>query len=276
MILEQRVFYNWVDISTKVNTFKTGFAHFPYLEGEYLYIASILPFNNIYIDMKHLNDVTATVRVEMNSSNGWKDLVDVIDETDGLKASGRIQWNTDEYNAWYQENYSKDVEGFDPNSKIFDMYWVRLSWNADLKPQTEINYVGQKFSSDRDLYIHYSDLNDQELRDSFFRESTPGTEQNWEILHFEVADIIVKELKKRNIIKSRGQILDHSLFTNASVHKVAELIYTNFGRAYFDQKVAAREEYKSELKLNFFNVDTNKSGRLEFGERKVSVGTLSR
>jgi len=272
MILDQRVLHGLTDISAVINDFRSGQYVFPYQAGQYLYIASVFPFNTIYVDLNVPNLIAATVRPEIwfGGGDGWTDAVDVIDETAGLTASGRIQWNTDVNKGWNFEYLSRDVTGLETKS-IYNMYWMRFSWNVNLTGTTALNYIGQKFSDDVMLQSFYPDLLLARVMDAFKTGKT-----NWNEQHYMAAANIVRDLKKKDIIKSRAQLLDYSLFTDAACHMVAELAYRAFGQPYFEHVKQAREKYTEAMNLKFFNTDINGDGRLDPEERYFKTDFMRR
>ena len=271
MILDQRVLYGTTDISHEVNDYRAEHADFPYSTGQYLYIGSVLPFNNLWFEMGTPNNVTATVSIDIWFGHSWVSAVDVIDQTNGLKVTGRLQWNTDLNKGWDVEQYSKDVTGFSSTSAIYNMYWLRLSWNATMLAGTTIRYIGQKFSDDATLYSFYPDLDNTTVKTSFSAGKTNWTEQ-----HYMAAEHIVRDLKKNGIIISRGQIMDYALLVDASCHKVAEIVYQAFGEPYFEQLKQARAGYKEASQLKFFNTDQMSNGRLDPIERCISTSFVTR
>jgi len=144
MNLEQRVIYDGADISKDVNDFRVGTASFVYDNTKYLYIGSILPFNNLWFEMGTANTNAAVATVEMWSNNAWIEAVDLLDETVGLTATGRVQWNTELTSTWSIEQRSEDVTGLG-YSNIYNMYWLRISWDVNFSVGTTIKYIGQKF-----------------------------------------------------------------------------------------------------------------------------------
>lgn len=270
-ILEQRVLHQTSDISLAMNNFRAGTYTFPYTVGQYLYIGSFLPFNNMFFEIGTPNAVAATVSVDIWYGQQWVPAVDIIDETSGLFNSGRIQWNTNINKGWDREQYSKDVTGLSVNSKIYNMYWLRMSWNATLTATMVLKFIGQKFASDAILYSHYPDLNNQLMRDSYDISNTPGSKTTWDEQHYMAAEKIIADLKKRDIIKSQKQILDYTLFEEASCHALAKMAYTAFGQPYFDQLETAVKDYKDAMNPQFFNVDKNADGRLDDRERALST-----
>ena len=264
--MEQRVFHAATDISTKVNDFRAGVHTFNYTLGQFLYIGSILPFNNLWFELGVLNIVPATVTVEIWYGGAWTSAVDVIDETTGLTETGRISWNTDLGKSWDLVEESKNVTGLPAGSRIFDMYWCRLSWSATLTTTTTLKYIGQKFATDGILYGIYPDLNNDQTKLSFASGKT-----NWDEQHYIAAEEIVKELKKRGVIKARQQIMDYKMFENAACRKIAEIVYTAFGAPYFDQLKLAKDEFSKAMNIEFPAVDQNADGTVSSAERAFSM-----
>lgn len=271
MYQDQRVIYNTIDFSPKVNDFRAGTQNFAYTAGSYLYVGSILPFNNLWFEMGTLNVNATTLTVKIWWGNAWHDAVDVIDETVGLTVNGRIVWNTDRLKGWDIEQTSEDISGGLSSFKIYNHFWVRLDWSADFSGGSTLKYVGQKFATDAKLYSMYPDLNNTQLLTSFAASKT-----SWDEQHYMAAEQIVRDLKKADIIKSRSQILDYSLFQDAACHKVAEIAYVALGRPYFDQLQEARKQYKEAMNMKFFGVDLNQNGSLDQVERATSTGFMRR
>jgi hypothetical protein len=274
MILDQRVFHNSTSISTLVNDYRTGAYTFPYATGDYLYIGSILPFNNLWFELGTVNAVTAACTVEIWFGNAWTSAVDLIDETSvsgkSLAQSGRIQFTTDLLKGWDYEQNSFDVDGLE-TTRVYNMYWARLSWNATLTNTMTLKYIGQKFSNDDILYSFYPDLAQTGILTAFESGKT-----SWDEQHYMAAEHIVRDLKKRNLIKARAQLLDFGLFVDASCHKVAELVYKSFGSPYFEQMSQARKDYNEAVDIKFINADQNANGQLDPLERRLMTGFMER
>lgn len=403
MIYDQRVLHQTTDISTLVNDFRAGTYVFPYAVGEYLYIGSTFPFNNLFVEMGTANtvdvleiqtltfptkaaagasdyiviydamgaswavaldttgtdpdptgaawlavsasnrikvdvsgattaaDVAALAVAGLNSLTGfmavitlmdntdgtvssvqvnygattnpvphnaddsgvgsilgvqtqagslgavlsaeiwfgnqWIPVVDLIDGTNGMSQTGRIMWNTDLDKGWDIEQRSADVTGLSATT-IYNMFWMRFSWDEDFISTASVKYIGQKFSDDATLYSYYPDFSKANVKTTFGAGKTDWNEQ-----HYMAAEQIVADLKKRNIAKSRSQLLDYSLFSEASCRKIAEMIYTSFGAPYLDQLKLARESFKNAMDMENFGVDLNNDGRLDPAEKNCySVG----
>lgn len=262
---EQRVIYETTDISKEVNDFRAGVADFAYTVGQYLYIGSLLPFNNLWFEMNSLNLVTTVPTVEIWYNSTWTPAVDVVDETNGLKASGRLQWNTHIDKSWMQELKTERIPALATFS-IYNMYWMRISWSVTMTATTKIAYVGQKFANDQTLKSFYPDLLLANILDSYQTGKTDWNEQ-----HFMAAEHIVRDLRKRNIIKTRSQLLEHSFFADAACHKVAEIVYTAFGSPYLEQRDGASKAYTDALNVSYYGVDQDADGRLDPCERQIST-----
>lgn len=281
MILNQRVFHSisgsLTDISEAVNDFRAGTYVFPYLVGDYLYIGSLLPFNHLFIELAQPNVIDLmvptpipipTIQIWWNTE--WKNAVDVLDGTNGLLQNGKIQFTTDIDEGWSSQRRASDISAL-ADLNIYNMFWMRISWDQPMDTATEVAYIGQKFSDDSILFSYFPDLAQTDLMEAFATGKTDWNEQ-----HYMGAEEIVKDLIKRSIIKARGQILDPYLFRDASAYKVAEIIYRGMGRPYFEQMQDAFKRYESAMNIKYYNVDENADARLDEVERATSTGYMTR
>lgn len=266
MIQDQRVIYSGSDISINVNDFRSSSALIPYEVGQYIYVGSILPFNNLWFDLLVKNTLPTTISVDIWWGNAWVPAVDILDESEGMTKNGRLNFNTNRLKGWDIEQTTDDVAGLEA-FEIYWRYWVRLSWSADFNPLTSISYVGQRFSNDEVLYSFYPDLSQQDILLSF--ESGKTT---WDEQHYMAAEHIVMDLKKRNIVRSKSQLMDWSIFQAAACHRIAEMVYMAFGSPYFDQMKEARKSYNEAMNIKFYQADLNASGSLDPAERTISTG----
>lgn len=270
MRFDQRVLHNTHDISEEVNDFRTGHHDFSYVSGDYLYVGSIVPFNNLWIEMDIKNNVAATLSVDVWWGRQWKPVVDLYDGTNALFNTGRIVWNIEIDQGWDSERESEDVTGL-TGTKIYHMYWARLSWSNSLKANTALHYIGQKFSNDDVLASYYPDLTLSNLKEQFETGKT-----TWDEQHYMASELIIMDLKKRGVIVSRGQILDYSDFEQAACHKLAEIVYTAFGPSYFEQRAEAAKYYEKTLPIPFAKVDRTGDARLDPVERIISTRFMTR
>lgn len=274
MKFTQRVINHTTDLSLKVGDYRSSAVAFAYTSGQYLYIGSEVPFNNVWIDLGAFNAIAATVDVDIWSANAWQDAVDVTDETAvsgvSLAQDGRISWSTEISKGWDVEQESANVTGLS-GTKIYYMHWARLSWSASLSGSTTLKYIGQKFSTDTDLYDYYPDLNDTDLKEAF-----EASKADWIRQHYIAAEKIVNDLISKKIIESRGQILDWYLFREAACHKTAEMIYFALGTPFREDMSAARAAYRECMTKDKFRIDTSMNGRLDQSEKRDSLTYMRR
>lgn len=277
-IQNQRVFISdngdLTEVSDALNDFRGSDVVIPLVTSEdKIYIASDLPFNSRFVVVTVANDVTAVVTVELRFNNAWVPAVDVLDRTvtggKSLTKSGFIQWQPDENKGWDKVARASDVTELS-TLNIFGMYWARLSWSGTLKATTSLRHIGYKFSTDAQLQSYYPDLG-SDLMAAF-----ATGKMNWDDQHFMAAEAIIADLRRRQILASRNQIMDWELFTVASCHKAAEVIYRGLGRSYVDDATAAHAAYEEALDVKFPALDTNADGRLSMAEKTQSTGWLKR
>jgi hypothetical protein len=261
------------DFSVALSSYSQGSKAFTYVAGEdYIYIGSRLPFNHIYFKLSTPSSNIVSMSVQYYDGNAWVNTVEVIDETNGFTQSGFVQFTPDRQKGWVQKstNYGGEtVEGL-TTVTIYDLYWVRISFSGNLTAST-LAWVGNLFSNDSDLGTEYPDLVRPNTLTSFKAGKT-----NWEDQHVRAAQILVDDLINKGIVCGSGQILDWREFTNASIHKVAELAFNAFGDAYIDNTIAARKEYNERLSKRFYRVDKNNDATETSGEMFKPVGYFTR
>lgn len=270
----QRVVHNTTDVSEAVNDFRTGAAAFAYTTGEYLYVGAEVPFNQLWIEPGVANAAAAAVSVDVWWAQAWTPVVDLVDGTRAATAplaqAGRVQWSLNIQKGWDREDESARVTGLD-GTAIYWMYWLRMSWTQTLTPGATLKYLGQRFSSDNDLYGYYPDLNNAALKASFAANKVDWNEQA-----YMAAEIIARDLIGRKIILARGQIFDHSRVLEPSAHKTAELIYRGLGRAFEPNRVAAARDYAASMNRDFFRVDANADGHFGQRDKRLSTSFMTR
>jgi hypothetical protein len=282
MLINNRVIFNdnstLIDLSASLNDiFSSSETVGVVFDEDYLYIGSDLPFNHRYFNVSTANDQTSAVSVDIWSGSAWNPAVDVVDQTKGsagktLSQSGIISWTTDRNKSWGSNDTTENMTGSGLTSlKIYGLYWVRLSFSADLKATTALKYVGHKFSRDTDLGGYYSDLTRSNVMSGFKAAKT-----NWDEQHVLAAEEIIRDLRKKQIIWSRNQIFGWEEFVDASVHKVAEIAYSAFGADYEERRKVARERYDEALDKLVFAVDKDEDGRVEESEQRSNHRRLVR
>lgn len=235
---------------------------------DYLYIGGDLPFNHRYFDISTVNAQTAAVSVSLWDGQDWTAAVDVIDETSSGGASlaqdGIIRWTPDRDVSWGTEESTENITGL-TTLKIYDFYWVRLSWDATLTASTALNYVGHKFSEDGDFAAHgYPEFDNSDLKSAY-----PGTgsKSDWNEQHFAAAEELLLKMRKNRAYFSPNKILEPAEFNLASIHKAAEIIYRAFGDDYKDQKADAMRDFNSVFKDITPTLDEDADARVDVEDR---------
>lgn len=243
---------------------------------DYLYLGSDLPFNHRYFNVSSANAIAASITVHVWNGTEWVAAVDVLDQTastDGkcFAQSGILSWTLDKNKSWAQDD-TDDMTGSGLETlTIYNMYWARLTFSANLTNTTALKYVGHKFATDSDLGGYYPDLNRTNVKTAYQSGKTDWTEQ-----HVLAAEEIVRDLRKKQVLVNANQVFNWEIFTDAAVHKLAEIVYTAFGKDYEERRIAARDSYDEALDKVFFPVDKNKDGRLSAQEKSSWHGVLRR
>lgn len=276
MLLNNRIIWKnnaaLVDLSVKLNDFHSGSEVIDIVAAQdALYIGSDLPFNHRYFEVSVVNALPSVVSVSLWDGSGWNPVVETIDQTQGtsgttLSQSGIISWTPDRDEVWQYARSTEDITDLS-TLKIYDYYWAKFTFSADLTSTTALSYVGHKFSEDNDLRAYYPDLLLTKTLTAFQAGKTTWNEQ-----HIAAAEEIIKDLRKKRIVWSPNQILEWQQFTLASLHKVARNIFTSFGENYKDERDLADADYSRAMNMQVFNVDNNRNARLEPHEKIVSTG----
>lgn len=247
-----RFWHNQTEVTNKVKKYGVSNYNLNYLTDDALYIACDFPLNSLWIRTLIGANVSTDMKVEY-WSNKWVEAVDLQDETLGLSSDGHIFFTPDKDSGWRMED-SDRVTGL--NFTVYQKYWVKITFDSPFT--ASIDYVGYKFSEDFDLFSEYPIFDNADFLTAFKSGKT-----DWEEQAVTAGELIIQDLKRKNVIVGAEQILDKDLFLRASVSKVAELIYSSFGNDYVTKKEEARTEYSRRMDLKFFGVDQNNNAILE-------------
>lgn len=257
------------DISVQMSNISTSSYVLPIVAAQdYLYIGSDLPFNHRYFEVSVVNANSCSVSVSIWDGNTWNAAVDILDQTSASNAtlaqSGIISWAKDKDEVWGLEETTEDVTGL-TTLKIYDMYWARIAFSADVTNTMALTYIGHKFADDNDLFLYYPDLAASAAMTTYKAGKT-----NWNEQHVMAAEEIILKLRKDNKVMSPSQILNWQQFNLAAVHKCAEIIFRGFGDDYKDNKdLALKEYYKA---LSCLDLDKDVDGKLDKDEKISSIG----
>ena len=263
-----RIFHDDLEITKELIRLNGTHADVDYTLGDFIYIASDLPFNHFFLKIAPpANNVNATMKVEYYGSS-WNEVVDLKDETNALFNDGYVEFTPNRNAGWSRVSSSAD---FGLTKVVYDQYWIRISFDATLKTNCELSFLGSKFSDDVDLFHEYPIFDNADFLTAF-----ETGKADWEEQHVKAAEIIIADLIKKRVIISQEQILDRRKFIGASVCKVAEIVFTAFGNDYIEQKREAAAEYIKRLDLSQYSVDSNSNAILEPRELQTRQGWLSR
>lgn len=259
------------DASRDLNDLYAGAKVIPVVAAEdKLFLGSEAKFNHRYFQVSVVNDVASVMSVDLWTGSEWVPALDVIDGTSNsgvcLAQPGILQWTKDRNKSWAKQSKSEDVTGL-TGTKIYDMYWARISFSANLKATTALSYVGHRFANDLHLGGMYPDLVRSTVLTAF-----KAAKVDWNEQHVVAAEEMIADLRKDKLLWSGSQVLDWEKFNIPAVHKVAEIIMRAFGDDFADRREEAKEDYLNALRASSVGIDRNEDGELQREEQRVSVG----
>lgn len=276
--MNKRILYSdngtLTDFSVNLNKYNAVENEFSYVAGEdYIYVGSRLAFNSLYFKLNTTNETMALMNIEVWDGSQWRFVNEVIDETAGFSKSGHVTFVPNRDNGWLYES-TNDGGSFVPgleSVKIYDQYWMRISFDIDLDENCSLLWVGSLFCDDSDIGSEYPDLVKSSVLSAFQSGKT-----TWEEQRVRASEIIIQDLMINRVILDAGQMLEREDYRVACVQKVAEIIFNAFGDDYIDQKQRAREEYQRRLSNPVKKIDINANGVEERSETFNTQGWLSR
>lgn len=276
--MNKRIFYsdNGIlrDLSVNLNKYDSIESEFDYISGEdHIYIGSRLPFNSLYLKVITQNEMPANMYVEVWDGENWEFVNELIDETGAFQKSGYITFVPDRDTGWNMEDTNSGgniITGLD-SLKIYDKYWMRISFDADLSSGVSLSWVGHLFADDSDIGSEYPDLAKASVKAAFKTSKT-----DWEEQLVRASEIVIEDLMINRVILDSSQLLDRYDYRSATIQKAAEIIFNAFGDDFVDQKQRAREEYQRRLSNPTKKIDTNKNAIEDKTESLHEQGWLSR
>lgn len=279
MLFNQRVLWSdngtIKDLSVNLSDFKANAETIDFVAAEdYLYVGSYLPYNHKWFEISSANSSTVNIQVSVWDGDEFNSVIEILDMTSfggaSMAASGIVRFTHDRDESWKREQDSFDVTGLE-STEIYNLHWSRIGFSGDLTASFALNFVGQKFSDDNDLYLYYPDLNQADLKTAFAAGKT-----DWNDQAFAAAKLIQRDLERKASLLSADQIIDYEFFNEPSVHKVAQLIFYGLGRSYADLKDDAEAKYKEAMAQTYLRLDLNADGDLSGAERRYRQGFMRR
>ena len=261
------------DITNDLKDYRTGDSSLTLKTTDAIYIGQRAPFNHLYFKLSALNVNAANIDVKIWDGTEFIAVAETIDETAAAGAtlgqSGFITWVPNRDDAGWSSDDTDDMVELN-DITIYDLYWVKITASALLSAVT-LDWVGQKFSTDDDLYGEFPLFSRTAMKTAFESGKT-----SWEEQHVSAAKLIVQDLIKKGVINESGQILKREEFSLSAIQKVAELIFNGFGDDYEDDRLKAKAEYKGRLDKRLYKVDKDGDADLSNRENKKRSGFLHR
>lgn len=273
-----RVFFkdvvNVSEITKEINRYKSDTYLLTMTTSDAIYVATDFPLNHLYVKMGEVvNTVSSVMEISYWSASGWTPVANINDYTYGLTESGFIDFTPDINESWLRQDTNSSGVTIDELSdvKVYGQYWIKIKFDTNLLPAIELEWIGNKFSDDVDLFSEFPIFND-----STFLTGYEAGKTNWEEQHIKAADLIIQDLKRKNIILGKEQILERDVLLPAATAKVAEIIFNAFGNDYRQQRQDAAIEYSKRIDLSKFVVDLNENAIKDQADIISSQGWLNR
>jgi hypothetical protein len=236
---------------------------------DWVYMGQHFPFNSFFFDVNTANSNASAVEVQVWDGEQFVPAVDILDETSvsgvSLSRSGTIIFAPDRDEDWNRTLDTEDTDAPPALSglRIYNLYWMRFRFSADLSAGTAINKIGYRFATSEQLYAIDPDL-DQYLN------SWDSGKQNWDEQLQKASERVASDLKNRGIILHRGQILRLDEVSQATVHAALRLIYTPLGPDFEFRLNEAKAQYDMLIQNGRFTLDWDRDGTEDSAEVKNS------
>lgn len=284
-INDQRVLFwddsgsSFLDISKEVNGHLNGLTSTITLDvNDYIYIGSFLPFNNKYIELPTPNAVTTSIIIEVFTGTEWTPVSDYLDFTNSGGApfgkSEILQFtppNWDKAWAYVDRAVNNDnLPEFANGPDIYQKYWLRIGFSDPVT--IEINYIGNLFCDEFDLLAEYPQFTSTTIKNSW----SVG-KSDWLNQRVIASEYVITDLKKRNIIIDRSQVVELETLKEPTIYRTASLIFTGLGARNYAQEITkAINDYKDSMNQTKFEQDVNGNGVKDRQEQTVTVRRATR
>jgi hypothetical protein len=245
-----------------------------------IYIGSELPFNSLFFDVAVSNTTSGNISIKYWDATTWRSMVETFDETEvggiPFSTSGHITWVPDRNYLWAQSNTTypsgtEQITGLG-NITIYDLYWIKIEYDATLDNTLELNWIGPKFCHDNDLTGEYTLFSNSTFKSNYLTGKT-----DWENEIIIASRIMIEDIINKGVISGAGQLLKRRKLRDACVSKTAQLIFKNLGDDYKDDAERAWKEYKDRLSMSNYGADLNNNATFDTSvELGVKTGVLFR
>lgn len=243
---------------------------------DYLYVGQYYPFNNVYFEVKTVNALASVVSVQYWNGKEWVQAKDILDGTaiagKSLARSGVIQYSPDRQESWNMTGDTTD-NGEPPelsSLEIYDLYWMRFKWSADLTPSCELKNVSYSFCTNEMLSSIDPEVNN-------YLQAWGGISKvNWNEQILLASQHVLYDLKSKGLVVGVGNILRFDDVSLATAYRTLGTIYGPLGEPFRTKFQDAINAYTELLSIKRFTLDVNEDGRVERGEITSSTGRLVR
>lgn len=262
------------DITTGVKRYETGNESLAALTAstDAIYIGQEHPFNHLFFRFNTANADASNMTVKIYDGTEFVDVAELIDETSLAGASfgqsGYVTWQPDRDEAGWQWDDTDDITELN-TVKIYDLYWIEITFSANLTAGFDLKWLGNLFCNESELYAEYPFFNRSNIKSVF-------SATDWEPQCVRASELLIKEMQRKNLLTYQGQILRRNELILPSVPKVAEVIYAAMGDDYNDDMLKARNKSDERLHSGIFKLDKNRDGDLNQFEQKKQSGYLKR
>lgn len=265
-----RIFFNTTDVSQELRTYRGDATPFELTTGDEIYVATDIPFNNLYLKFGTANATPVSFTVEYWDSEQFRPMFEVIDHTAGLTQDGYIDFTPDRDYSWVRESDSTEKVPLQ-QFKVYDKAWLKITITGTIDVGTTLQWVGQLLCDEDDLFGEFSDFARSNFKTAFEAGKT-----DWEEQRVLASQRVCEDLQTNGIINFKEQLVDRLWYKSAAVQKTAEIIYRQLGDDFVDQKEDARLEYNKRINRRIHRVDEDKDGRLDRHEKVHRTGFVTR
>lgn len=251
-------------------------------DGDVIYIGSYFPFNSFFLDLEIAESEDeypdSKMLIKYWDGNKFIEAVDILDSTSvskkSMSKSGNILFSQDFQRS--QMCSIHDTRRLGPvdlsGLALFDLFWIAVEFDNDLSEHLSLNKIGYCFTTDEKLRSLRSEV-DNFL--SSFAERLGKPKTNWTTEIMIASKMVVTDLKRAGLIRSREQVISSDDFWLPASYKALEIIYQQLGRGYEEEVKGFRHGYHKTLSTRNVQLDESMNGRREASQAgsTVSRGT---
>ena len=232
------------------------------------------PFNNFFLHLDTPNTLASVMKLEYWDGKAWTEAVDIMDGSSAggisLAKSGHVLFALDKQKTGWQKLVDPTQESHPAeldNLKIYDLYWLRISFSADLDPLTKLNELGFAFTTGEKLRSIKAEV------DKFMGAFKTG-KTNWIPEILTASKMLVTEFKKAGLVLGPQQVVRMDDFWLPATYKTLWLIYNSLGPAYLETANQMAHQFYKTMNVDNITVDVNRNGQPDESEKdsRVKVG----